>query len=60
VFHEEWDISGDIQFMQLVTASVGSDERKNDLKWETIVSPIAKCNMREPRDYVPIKHTVDW
>jgi hypothetical protein len=28
VFYEEWDISGDIQFLQLVTASVGSDERK--------------------------------
>jgi hypothetical protein len=26
VFHGEWDISGDIQFLQLVTASVGSDE----------------------------------
>lgn len=39
VFHEERNISGDIQFLQLVTASAGSDERKCDLKWQTVVSP---------------------
>lgn len=26
VFNEKWDISADIQFLQLVTNSVGSDE----------------------------------